>query len=97
MQDSARDWERESALMGLIYSKSRVTLAATSSASSHHRCFNVQTIGQTNGNSRIIEVPNELPNRQRSVLNVYEWSSDQTQEDQESPHLIWNGSLSARG
>lgn len=96
VQNSLRDWEHESAMMGSVYGNSCVTIAATSSATSSDGCYNTQSIDQAQQSSSIIEIPTEVSD-QRSVLYVCCWSDGQTREDQETPQQIRNGSLSKRG
>ena len=96
VQDSLRDWEHESPLLGSIYGNSCVTIAATSSANSSGGCYNLQSIDQAQQSSRVFEIPTVVSG-QRSVLCVCCWFDGQTQEDMESPQQIRNGSLSDRG
>jgi hypothetical protein len=46
VQDDRRDWERESAKMGAIYSRAYVTIAADSGVDCNSGCFNVQSTSQ---------------------------------------------------
>lgn len=89
VQDDDKDWEREAALMGEVYSSALCTLSALSSADGTQGCRMTGDIRKGTGNS-FLDIPIHGTSVRLYRQKPAAWSEEYGEETQETGHFMRN-------